>query len=63
MVQPVLTHGKYARSEATISSVLAASEKLFLARNYAEVTMRDIAHQAGVTTGALYHHFENKEAL
>ena len=63
MVQLILTHGKYARSEATISSVLAAAEKLFLARNYADVSMRDIARQAGVTTGALYHHFESKEAL
>ena len=53
MLQPILTPGIYARSEATISSVLAAAEKLFLARNYAQVSIRDIAPQAVVAAGVL----------
>ncbi len=53
----------YAKSEATVSSILSAAEGLFLARNYADVTMDDIAEAAGVTKGALYHHFTAKEAL
>lgn len=62
-MQTVVTQGKYARSETTIATVLEAAEKLFLERSYADVSMRDIARAAGVTTGALYHHFESKEAL
>ena len=53
----------YTKSEATIASILTAAEALFLNQHYADVTMDDIAESAGVTKGALYHHFANKEAL
>jgi AcrR family transcriptional regulator len=53
----------YAKSESTIAAILSAAEKLFLARNYADVSMDDIARAAGVTKGALYHHFASKKAL
>jgi AcrR family transcriptional regulator len=53
----------YAKSETTIANILQAAQKLFLAKNYAEVTMADIAVEAEVTKGALYHHFASKEAL
>jgi len=53
----------YAKSEATIAAILDAAEKLFLARNYANVAMDDIAEAAGVTKGALYHHFKSKKDL
>ena len=53
----------YAKSESTISGILSAAEALFLAKNYADVSMEDIAEAAGVTKGALYHHFAGKEAL
>jgi len=51
------------RSEATVANILGAAQALFLNQNYADVTMDDIAEAAGVTKGALYHHFANKEAL
>ena len=51
------------RSEATVANILGAAQALFLNQNYADVTMDDIADAAGVTKGALYHHFANKEAL
>lgn len=51
------------RAENTAAAILTAAEALFLERTYADVTMREIAERAGVTTGALYHHFTNKEAL
>src|SRR5262245_59841796 len=53
----------YAKSETTITNILQAAQKLFIARNYADVTMADIAQAAEVTKGALYHHFDSKEAL
>jgi AcrR family transcriptional regulator len=51
------------RAEATVSRIMAAAEKLFLAKNYAEVTMDQIAEEAMATKGALYHHFDSKEEL
>lgn len=51
------------RSEATIANILAAAATLFTARNYAEVTMDQIADAGQVTKGALYHHFSSKEEL
>jgi len=52
-----------ARSEATIANILTAAASLFLSRNYADVTMGQIADAAHVTKGALYHHFASKEEL
>ena len=51
------------KSETTIARVLAAAGTLFVAKNYAEVTMEHIAEAAHVSKGALYHHFSSKEEL
>jgi|SRR5579859_2695875 len=51
------------KSETTVGTILAAAEELFVRRAYADVSMRDIAEAAEVTTGALYHHFPSKEKL
>jgi TetR/AcrR family transcriptional regulator len=51
------------KSEATIASILAAAASLFTERNYADVTMDQIAESCSVTKGALYHHFASKEEL
>ncbi len=53
----------YEKSAATIASILSSAEALFLRKNYAAATMEDIAEAAGVTKGAAYHHFGNKESL
>lgn len=53
----------YAKSAATITGLLSSAEALFIKKNYADVTMEDIAEAAGVTKGAAYHHFGNKESL
>jgi len=55
--------GPHATSTTTITNILAAAQTLFLNKNYADVTMTEIAETAGVTKGALYHHFSSKEAL
>ena len=51
------------KSETTVASILSAAEALFVSHAYADVSMRDIAEAAEVTTGALYHHFPGKEQL
>lgn len=53
----------YAKSATTITNILEAAQALFLEKNYADVTMTDIARAADVTKGALYHHFSGKEDL
>lgn len=51
------------KSEVTVANILAAGETLFRERNYAEVTMDQIAEASRLTKGALYHHFSGKEEL
>ena len=51
------------RSEDTVAGILHAAATLFVSRNYADVSMDDIAAESGVTKGALYHHFDSKEDL
>jgi AcrR family transcriptional regulator len=53
----------YAKSAVTIANIMEAAQGLFISKNYADVTMSDIAQTAEVTKGALYHHFSSKEDL
>jgi AcrR family transcriptional regulator len=43
--------------------ILEGSFRLFAAHGYAALTMRNLAGELGVSTGALYHYFEGKEEL
>ncbi len=51
------------KSEHTIGTILDAAATLFLDKSYADVTMSDIGRVAGLTKGALYHHFTSKDQL
>ena len=55
--------GKVKKAEATRSNILKAASKLFLKKGIKDTTVRDIAHEAGVTTGAIYHHFSSKDEI
>lgn len=47
----------------TRDDVLASARQLFTERGYHDVSVPEIAKAAGVTHGALYHHFTNKQGL
>lgn len=46
--------------EQTRRNLLRASRQLFATKGYAAVSISDIVAAAGVTKGALYHHFDSK---
>jgi len=43
--------------------LLKAARELFLKKGYRHTTTEEIAQRAGVTKGALYHHFASKEDI
>jgi AcrR family transcriptional regulator len=50
-------------SEATRSALLDEATRLFAERGYAATSLEDIASASQVTRGAVYHHFDGKQAL
>ena len=53
----------YSKSLVTIELILDKAADLFIANNYADVTISDIARASGISKGAVYHHFDSKESL
>jgi AcrR family transcriptional regulator len=51
------------RSEATVNELLTAARDLFAQDGYAATSLEAVAAAAGVTKGALYHHFSGKRDL
>jgi len=51
------------RGEELRENILDTALELFSERGYFNTSIHDIRRTAGVSTGAIYHHFQNKEAL
>src|SRR5256714_10841406 len=54
---------KARQSEATRRKLLRVGRDLFARRGYNDVPTEEIVRRAGVTRGALYHHFRDKRDL
>jgi AcrR family transcriptional regulator len=51
------------RAAETRETLIAAARPLFAAHGFADVALETIVRAAGVTRGALYHHFADKTEL
>jgi AcrR family transcriptional regulator len=51
------------RRAATRGALLGVARELFAAEGYSGVSTGELVRRAGVTRGALYHHFEDKRDL
>ncbi|HXA87272.1 MAG TPA: TetR family transcriptional regulator [Mycobacterium sp.] len=61
MAEPMTRRDRNA--EATRRDILAAGREIFSQHSYSEVSGLEICNQAGVTRGALQHHFGSKLGL
>src|SRR5579863_3761953 len=52
-----------AQGEATKAALVTAARQLFGVNGYARTSIDEIVAAAGVTKGAVYHHFSDKEGL
>lgn len=51
------------RSQRSRAQILDAALELFSHQGYRATSVRDVADSAGVSTGNVYHHFKDKEAI
>lgn len=58
-----LRPAKAAKAEATRRSLIAAARQLFGEQGYGSTSIDEVVRAAGVTKGALYHHFRDKDDL
>ncbi|HRF96299.1 MAG TPA: TetR/AcrR family transcriptional regulator, partial [Aggregatilineales bacterium] len=54
---------KLQQREATTAKLIEIARDIFTRDGYANAATEEIVHLAGVTRGALYHHFGSKEGL
>lgn len=51
------------KSEDTKQLILDTAKKEFMEKGYNDASVRSIAKQAGLTTGAIFRYFPDKESL
>ncbi|HXA74389.1 MAG TPA: helix-turn-helix domain-containing protein [Acidimicrobiales bacterium] len=54
---------RVAQGDATRASLVRAARELFGEKGYVDTSIDEIVARAGVTKGAVYHHFDGKEGL
>ncbi len=54
---------KQLQSEQTRQRIIEAAAQLFARKGFYGTSIADLAQATGLTKGALYHHFENKDAI
>ncbi len=54
---------KLAKGEATRAHIITTATGLFATAGYEATSIETVLAKSGISRGALYHHFENKEAL
>jgi AcrR family transcriptional regulator len=52
-----------ANTEATIAAIVTTARARFGAQGFESTSLEEIAAEVRVTTGAIYHHFGNKQGL
>jgi AcrR family transcriptional regulator len=63
-VQPKVKFSlKVQSGQKTYAELVAIARKVFSRRGYSDTAIEEIVRKAGVTRGALYHHFEGKKGL
>jgi AcrR family transcriptional regulator len=64
---PTMTKGqnnkKEAQAKETRKKIIRAAVKLFARQGYHKTTISDLAQAIGLTSGAIFHHFQSKEML
>ena len=58
-----VTSKRVAQGEVTKAALVTAARELFGTSGYARTSLDEIVAAAGVTKGAMYHHFSDKEQL
>lgn len=58
-----LSSRRIEQGQATRRELLAIATRLFVARGYQGTSIDAVLREAGISRGALYHHFTGKEAL
>ena len=60
---PISTSKRAAQGRATRDQLIEVATRLFAERGYEDTSIEAVLSAAGVSRGALYHHFAGKDAL
>ncbi len=67
MVKPMRSRPRPTRArlapDARRTEIVETAERLFRTRSYADLGIADVAREAGITQGLVYHYFPTKEAV